>query len=126
MKSVLASGLIVMIALFLAASCAPTYKLTNGTYHMSLKTGKETEKMQVKTVMVIVDKGQVTIRNPESDHVLSGQLEGGRFTVSSRDGDQMIEFSGVLAADNQVKGKAIQKKGNDVMFDAVFEMAPVN
>ncbi len=126
MRKTLAFCLILVISLVLVASCTPVYQLKSGKYQMSLKTGSESAPLKTKTVVMTVEKNQITIKNPGNGDVLNGRLEGNQFKVSRQNGDQSVDFIGVLAADNQVKGDAIQKKDGKTLFNAGFELVPAN
>lgn len=115
---------LVAASLFLLGSCAPVYQLRSGTYHMTLKTGPESATPQMKTVLMTVEDNRITIKNAESTEILNGELKGDQFMVSSRDGEQSVEFMGTLGADNQVSGDAVHKKKGKVLFNGGFTLTP--
>ncbi|MBU2643722.1 hypothetical protein KKI24_03375 [bacterium] len=124
MKNRLVYCLLTIFTVTLFTACTPAYRLQSGTYRMSLKHAP-TVPNEAQTVMVTVEDSRITIKNPASNRLLTGQLDGNRFSVSSREDTQSVDFTGVLSSDNQVEGTAVQKEGEKTLFSGTFLMVPV-
>ncbi|MFH2131355.1 MAG: hypothetical protein ABIK68_13350 [bacterium] len=124
MKNRLVYCLLTIFTVTLLTACAPSYRMQSGTYSMSLKHSPKVAN-EVQTVMVTVEDSRITVKNPDSNQVLTGRLDGNRFVVSSREGSQSVDFSGILSSDNQVEGTAVQKEGEKILFNAAFSIVRV-
>ena len=101
------------------------YKLETGNYFITLESkhlGLEKEK-SVKPIVLEVNDQALSIKNPEHSLSFTGTKIGNEILFSGMTDDMSIEFSGKLIADNQIKGNAVQKSGDDTIYTAQFAVS---